>query len=85
MNNNNEADIYYALYAIQRIRKGLFSEIATIKERLSSFNKESIAEFVDNLSECYKLLFNGYDTLALNQLYSIPDSFPFYLLMENNI
>lgn len=82
MNNNNEADIYYALYAIQRIRKGLFSEIATIKERLSSFNKESIAEFVDNLSECYKLLFNGYDTLALNQLYSIPDSFPFYLLME---
>lgn len=82
MKNNNEADIYYALYAIQKIRKGLFSEITTVKERLSSSNKESIADFVDNLSECYKLLFNGYDTLALNQLYSMPDSLPFYLLME---
>lgn len=80
--NNNEADVFYALYAIQKIRKGLFSEISTIKERFSSLHKESISEFVDNLSECYKLLFNGHDSLALNKLYSLPDSFPFYLLME---
>lgn len=81
-NNDNEADIYFALYAVQKLRKGLFSEIANIQDRLSSSNKILIINFITDLSKCYRLLFNGHDKDALNGLYSMPDSLPFYLLVE---
>jgi nicotinamide riboside kinase len=81
-NNHSEANIYYALYALQRLRKGMFAEVVNIHERLTSPGKTIISDYLKKLSECYRLLFNGQDSIALSELYAIPDSLPFYLLVE---
>ncbi|MBF0650420.1 ATP-binding protein [Dysgonomonas sp. GY75] len=82
INDYSTADIYYALYALQRFRNGMFGEVANIQDRLISPNKAIITDYLKKLLECYRLVFDGQDSVALLELYVIPDSLPFYLLVE---
>ena len=65
------ADTLYALYACQKMRKGLFSEINDITNRFQSNNKSSLTSLIEEISIGYKLTFDGKNQEALIHLQSM--------------
>nr|WP_319570173.1 ATP-binding protein [uncultured Draconibacterium sp.] len=80
--NFEVSDTCWALYAIQRMREGAFDEIIEIKSKLSSNLSKSIAIFLEQIRECYKLSFQGRIYEALEILSCITNVLPKELIAE---
>ncbi len=80
--NFEQADILFALYACQKMRNGLFSEIPDINDRFSSKLKILCIEFTTELENAYRLTFEGKNQEALSLLYSTSSVYPYPLWVE---
>lgn len=80
--NLDQADILFVMYACQKMRNGLFSEIPDIKNRLSSRLKYLFVEFITELEEAYRLTFDGKNQTALAILDSTSSAYPYPLWIE---
>lgn len=80
--NFEQADILFTLYACQKMRNGLFSEIPDINNRFSSKLKILCTEFITELENAYRLTFKGENQKALSLLYSVSSVYPYPLWVE---
>jgi len=80
--NAQQADILFSLYACQKLRNGLFSEIKGIIEKLTSSLKSSLKDCIEELTIAYQLSFKGNDKEALMTLLTTNLPYPYPLWIE---
>lgn len=83
--NLDQADVFWALAAIQKLREGSFAEAAVLQKEISSSEYGSeIVEALNQFHVCYEFSFKGEIDGTLLEIEQISNSLPKEILAEKN-